>query len=187
MSDFNILTATLQKIKKKNLGQNKNILNFLANDYEHDLDGDSKLVGKAVAENVMKIELYNGNNSSIVVSDETQLSNTVPESDTQKYLEVTGLSVDWDKDTVIINETTVGKSGESENDNSNTESFELSKCFWSHRATIRKNLGSFNEPFNDQEKRLKEWQTTTKCFCNWYPDKLCSTAWKTTPWWECCY
>ena len=94
MSDFNILTATLQKIKKKNLGQNKNILNFLANDYEHDLDGDSKLVGKAVAENVMKIELYNGNNSSIVVSDETQLSNTVPESDTQKYLEVTRLSMD---------------------------------------------------------------------------------------------
>ena len=71
--------------QNKNLGQNKdNLINYLSKDYGYSKESANKVIEKAVKGNVVRIVLFNGNNSYRIVENgentmivpETQLNDT---------------------------------------------------------------------------------------------------------------
>ena len=64
MSEFNQVILSLQKIKSKNLGQNqKNLVNYLVQDYSFSSDEAEILIVEAVKAKVIKSVIYNGKTS----------------------------------------------------------------------------------------------------------------------------
>ena len=60
MSNLSDVISCLKKIKKKNLGQNKdNSINYLNKDYDYSKESAIKAIEKAVKENLVKIVLFN--------------------------------------------------------------------------------------------------------------------------------
>ena len=60
MSNLSDVISCLKKIKKKNLGQNKdNSINYLNKDYDYSKESAIEAVEKAVKENLVKIVLFN--------------------------------------------------------------------------------------------------------------------------------
>ena len=85
MSDIFDVVSCFKKIKTKNLGQNKdNLINYLSKDYGYSKESANKVIEKAVKGNVVRIVLFNGNNSYRIVENgentmivpETQLNDT---------------------------------------------------------------------------------------------------------------
>ena len=61
-------TNGFKKIKKKNLGQNKNnLINYLNKDYGYSKESTIEAVEQAVTENMVKIVLFSGKNSHRIV------------------------------------------------------------------------------------------------------------------------
>ena len=60
MSNLSDVISCLKKIKKKNLGQNKdNSINYLNKDYDYSKESAIEAIEKAVKENLVKIVLFN--------------------------------------------------------------------------------------------------------------------------------
>ena len=85
MSDIIDVVLCLKKIKTKNNGQNKNnLIDYLSKDYSYSKESANKVTKKAVKENMVRIDLFNGNDSYRVVENgentvsvpETQLNDT---------------------------------------------------------------------------------------------------------------
>ena len=85
MSDIVDVVSRLKKIKTKNLGKSKdNLISYLSKDYGYSKESANKVIEKAVKGNVVRIVLFNGNNSYRIVENgentmivpETQLNDT---------------------------------------------------------------------------------------------------------------
>ena len=97
--------------QNKNLGQNKdNLINYLSKDYGYSKESANKVIEKAVKGNVVRIVLFNGNNSYRIVENgentmivpETQLNDTqLNDADTRE-------DISEERNTLTIEETIVG-------------------------------------------------------------------------------
>ena len=97
--------------QNKNLGQNKdNLINYLSKDYGYSKESANKVIEKAVKENVVRIVLFNGNNSYRIVENgentmivpETQLNDTqLNDADTRE-------DISEERNALTIEETIVG-------------------------------------------------------------------------------
>ena len=111
MSDIFNVVSCLKKIKTKNLGQNKdNLINYLSKDYGYSKESANKVIEKAVKGNVVRIVLFNGNNSYRIVENgentmivpETQLNDTqLNDADTRE-------DISEERNALTIEETIVG-------------------------------------------------------------------------------
>ena len=110
MSDIFNVVSCLKKIKTKNLGQNKdNLINYLSKDYGYNKKSANKVIEKAVKGNVVRIVLFNGNNSCRIVE---KVENTmiVPETqlnDTQLNDADTTEAISEERNALTIEETVV--------------------------------------------------------------------------------
>ena len=85
MSNFNKVILPLQKIKSKNLGQNKKTLvNYLVKDYSFSNDEAEILIVDAVKANTIKSVLFNGKTSHRIVKTNNVSNATILFSDTEE-------------------------------------------------------------------------------------------------------
>ena len=110
MSDIFNVVSCLKKIKTKNLGQNKdNLINYLSKDYGYNKKSANKVIEKAVKGNVVRIVLFNGNNSCRIV-EKGENTMIVPETqlnDTQLNDADTTEAISEERNALTIEETVV--------------------------------------------------------------------------------
>ena len=110
MSDIFNDVSCLKKIKTKNLGQNKdNLINYLSKDYGYNKKSANKVIEKAVKGNVVRIVLFNGNNSCRIV-EKGENTMIVPETqlnDTQLNDADTTEAISEERNALTIEETVV--------------------------------------------------------------------------------
>ena len=116
MSEIDNVISCLKKIKKKNLGQNKeNLTNYLVKDYGYYKVNATELIERAVEDEAVKIVQFNDKDSYRIIA---KVDTTILAPDTQSAeLESSGCILETEC-TQIINETAV------ENPTPNTEAVE---------------------------------------------------------------
>ena len=143
----------LKKIKTKNLGQNKdNLINYLSKDYGYSKESANKVIEKAVKGNVVRIVLFNGNNSYRIVENgentmivpETQLNDTqLNDADTTE-------AISEERNALTIEETVVGTPVHMLNDEI---IFTLEKTFETFSESIESRLLNIEEQIIDARDR----------------------------------
>ena len=69
MSEADNVISCLKKIKKKSLGQNKeDLTNYLVKDYGYDNVNATELIERAVEDEAVKIDQFNGKDSYIIIA-----------------------------------------------------------------------------------------------------------------------
>ena len=111
MSDIVDVVSRLKKIKTKNLGKSKdNLISYLSKDYGYSKESANKVIEKAVKGNVVRIVLFNGNNSYRIV-EKGENTMIVPETqlnDTQLNDADTTEVISEERNALTIEETVVG-------------------------------------------------------------------------------
>ena len=97
----NKVVLSLQKIKSKNLGQNKeNLVNYLVKDYNSSIDEAEILINEAVTANTIKTVIYKGKTSYRIMDASFVSDATILVPETQEEEEDVR-----EKDTVVLDET----------------------------------------------------------------------------------
>ena len=84
MADLNKVISCLQKIKSKNLGQNKdNLKSFLVKDYEYSPELAENLIDEVVQTNIVQSTMFNGKISHKIAKTDSVVGTTISVPDTQ--------------------------------------------------------------------------------------------------------